>query len=75
MSTCFKMSSLAIKCVFYIPEHKANRGPLKWNFQILEMLRRDKPTDGAQRVDKKMTLKCLKMVKIMFTSRVMIIKM
>ena len=33
--TGFKVSSLASKCVFYRPEHKANGGPLKWNFQVL----------------------------------------
>ena len=60
VSTDFKVSSLTIKCVFYIPEHKANRGPLKWNFQILEMQRWDKPTDGAQRVDKKNEVKMFK---------------
>ena len=29
MLTDFKVSSLASKGVFYRPEHKANRGPLK----------------------------------------------
>ena len=54
------MSSLASKCAFYRPEHKAHGGPLKWNFEYLGMQRWDKPTDRAQRVDEKMRLKCLK---------------
>ena len=53
------MSSLASKCVFYRLEHKSNGGSLKWNFEGLGMQRWDKPTE-AQRVDKKMGLKCLK---------------
>ena len=51
------------KCVYYRPEHRANRGPLKMDF--------NKPTDRAQRVDKKNVFICLV---IMFTSRVMVIK-
>ena len=52
MLTGFKVS-LASKCVFYRPEHKANGGPLKWDFEILETQRWDKPTDRAQRVNEK----------------------
>ena len=52
MLTGFKVS-LASKCVFYRPEHKVNGGPLKWDFEILEMQRWDKPTDRAQRVNEK----------------------
>ena len=47
------MSPLARKCVFYRPEHEANGGSLKWNFEVLGMQRWDKPTDRAQRVDEK----------------------
>ena len=54
------MSSLASKCVFHRPERKTNAGLLKWNFEVLEMQRRDQPTDGAQRVDEKMELKSSK---------------
>ena len=60
MLTGIKVSSLASKCICYRPKHKANREPLKWNFKVLGMQRLDKPTDRAQRVDKKMGLKCLK---------------
>ena len=63
------MSSLASKCVFYRLELKENEGPLKWNFEVLEMQRWDKPTDRAQGVDEKNA------VKIMLVSRVMVIKM
>ena len=37
MLTGFKVSSLTSTCVFYRPEHKANGGPLKWNFEVLRM--------------------------------------
>ena len=37
MLTGFKVPSLASKCVFYSPEHKANRGPLKWKLEVLGM--------------------------------------
>ena len=59
MLTGFKVSLSASKCVFYRPEHKVNKEPLKWSFEVLEMQRQDKPTDQAQRVDEKMGLKCL----------------
>ena len=45
------------KCVYYRPEHRANRGPLKMDF--------NKPTDRAQKVIKKNVFICLV---IMFTS-------
>ena len=35
MLTGFKVSSLANKCVFYRPEHSANGGHLKLNFEGL----------------------------------------
>ena len=47
------MSSLASKCVFHRSEHKTNAGPLKWNFEVLEIQRRDQPTDRARRVNEK----------------------
>ena len=51
------MSSLASKCVFCRPGHKANGGPLKWDFIVLGMQRWDKPTDRGQRVDVKKRVK------------------
>ena len=48
---------MANKWVFYKPEHKANGGPLKWNFEVLGMQRRDKP---IQRVDEKNGFKIFK---------------
>ena len=54
------MLSLASRCIFYRPEHKANRGPLKWNFEVLEMQRRDKQTGRAQQVDEKNGVKVFK---------------
>ena len=47
------MSSLASKYVFYRPEHKANGGPLKLDFEVLGVQRWDEPSDRAQRVDGK----------------------
>ena len=66
------MSSLASKCVFYRPEHSVNEGPLKLNFEGLGMERLNKPMGSAQRVDEKKWFICLV---IMFSSRVMVIKM
>ena len=60
MLTGFKVSSLASKCVFYRPEHKANGGLVKWNYEVLGMQRWDKPTDRAQRVDEKNGVKMFK---------------
>ena len=60
------------KCVYYGPEHRANGGPLKLDFEGLGMQRRNKPRDRVQRVDEKSVLIFLV---IMFTSRVMVIKM
>ena len=51
MSTGLKVSSLASKYIFYRPEHKANGGPLKLNFEVLGVGRWDEPSDRAQRVD------------------------
>ena len=45
--------SLTSKCVFYGRENKENGGTLKWNLEVLEMQRWDKPTERAQRVDEK----------------------
>ena len=63
--------SFASKCVFYRPEHEAYGAP--WN-KILKFLRWDKSTDRAQGEDEKNGVK-ISMVKIMFTSRVIVIKM
>ena len=54
------MSSLASKCVLYRREVKANGGLLKWNFEVLGMQTWDKPTDRAQRADKKNAIKMFK---------------
>ena len=59
MLTGFKIS-LASKCVLFRPEHKANWGPMKLNFENIGMQRWDKSTDRAQRVDEKIGLECLK---------------
>ena len=53
MLTGFKVSSLASKCVFYRPKHKANGGLVKWRYEVLGMQRWDKPTDRAQGVDER----------------------
>ena len=58
------------KFVYYRPEHRANGGPLKQDFEGLGMERCYKLTDRAQRVDKKNLFFSLV---IMFTSRVMVI--
>ena len=60
MLTGFKVSSLPSKCVFYRPEHKANGGSLKWNFEVFGMQRWVKPTDRVQRVDEKNGVKMFK---------------
>ena len=60
------------KCACYKPDHRANCGCLKLNFEGLGMQRWNEPTDKAKRVDEKNVLICLV---IMFTSRVMVIKM
>ena len=54
------MLSLASKCVFYRSEHKANDGPLKWNFEFLGVQRWDEPTYRAERVDEKYGFKMFK---------------
>ena len=56
------------KCVYYRPEHRGNGWPLKG----LGMQRWNKPMDRAQKVGEKNVFICLI---IMFTSRVMVIKM
>ena len=56
----FIVLSLASKYVLYSPEHKANRGPLKWNFEVFVMQSWDKPTDRAKRVDGKNGVKMFK---------------
>ena len=59
------------KCVFYKLEQN-EWGSLKLNFEGLGMQRWNKPTDGVLRVDEKNGFIYLV---IMFTSRVMVIKM
>ena len=59
------------ECVFYRPEHRANSGPQKLNFEGLGMHRLNKAMDRAQRIDEKLFI-CLV---IMFTSGGMVIKM
>ena len=41
------------KCVYYRPEHRENRGPLKLDFEGSGMQRWNKLTDKAQRIDEK----------------------
>ena len=41
------------KCVYYRPEHRAKRGPLKLDFEGLGMQRWNKLIDRAQEVDEK----------------------
>ena len=60
------------KCVYYGPEHRANGGPLKLDFEGLGMQRWNKLTDRVQRVDEKNVFIFLV---IMFTSRVIVTKM
>ena len=60
------------KCVYYRPEHRENGGPLKLDLEGLGMQRWNKLTDRAQRVDEENVFISLV---IMFTSRVMVIKM
>ena len=60
------------KCVYYRPEHRENGGPLKLDFEGLGMQRWNKLTDKVQRVAEKNAFISLV---IMFTSRVMVIKM
>ena len=44
---------MSSKYVYYRPEHRANGGPLKLDFEGLGMQRWNKPADPAQRVDEK----------------------
>ena len=60
------------KWVFYRTEHRANGGHLKLNFEGPGIQRWNKPTDRDQKVDEKNVFICLV---IMFTSRVIVIKM
>ena len=60
------------KFVYYRPEHGANGGPLKLDFEGLGTQKWNKPMDRAQKVDEKNVLICLV---IIFISRVMVIKM
>ena len=55
MLTGFKVSSLTSKCGFYRPEHSANGGHLKQNFEgLLECKDEINQRPRAQRVDGKM---------------------
>ena len=54
MLTDFKVSSLASKCVYYRPEHTANRRYLKLNFEgLVECKDEINQWKKAQRLDKK----------------------
>ena len=57
--------------VYIRPEHRANGGTLKFDFEGLGMQRWNKSTDRAQKVDEQNVFIFLF---IMFTSRVMVIK-
>ena len=67
-----KVWSLACKCIFYRLEHNAKGEPMKLNFQGLEILKWNIPSDRFLREDKKNGVICLA---FMFTLRVMVIKM
>ena len=73
MLTGLKFSSLACKCVNFTEKNIIQKGGgTPWN-SILKVLKcRNTQTDRAQRVDGKNGVICLV---IMFTSRVMVIKM
>ena len=60
------------KFVYYRPEHRENAGSLKLDFEGFGMQKWNKLTDRAQRVDEKNMLISLV---IMFTSRLIVIKM
>ena len=62
MMTCLEVSSLVCKCVFYRPEHNAKDGPHGINFEVLEMQKRNIPTNRAVRVDEKNGVNCLSTV-------------
>ena len=44
-----KVSSLASKCLFYRQEHNTKRGPMKLNFECLEIQKRNITIDTAQK--------------------------
>ena len=64
MLTGLKRSSLVCKCVKGVPIL------MELNFEGFEMQKLNIPTDGAQRVDKKIGVVCLV---VMFTPRVTVI--
>ena len=70
MLTGLKLSSLAWKYLFYKPEHKQRGHPMELNLEGLETKKWNKPTDRAQRVDKKNGVNFL----VMFTHGVTVIK-
>ena len=69
-----KVLFLACKCAHFTDQNMIQRGrdPMELNFEGLEMQKWNTPTDRAQRVHGKNGVVCLV---IMFTSRVMVIKM
>ena len=67
-----KVSSLACKHAFYRTNHNANVDPVELNFEGIKMQKRNIAMDRAQRADEKSGIVCLF---IMFTPRVMVIKM
>ena len=66
-----KVSSLACNCVFYRPENRKGN-PMVLTFKVFEMQKWNKPTHRGQKVGEKNMVMCLV---IMFTTRVMVIKM
>ena len=72
MSTSLKVSSLSCKSVFFRSEHNAKGDHMELSFQRLEMQKWKIPTGRPQRADEKIEAICLI---IMFTPRIMVIKM
>ena len=74
MLTGLKMLSLTCKCVFYRPEHnaKGRAGGIEFTRSSNAKKKRNISTGRAHRVDEKNGVICLN---IMFTLRVMVIKM
>ena len=70
--TGLKVSSLACKRAFYIPEHNAKRYLKELSFEGLEMQRWNVPTDRNQQANTKSGVICLV---IMFNPEAMVIIM
>ena len=58
--------------LYFTEQNKVQRDPLELNFEGLEMLKLNNPTDGAQGLDEENLVICLV---IMFTLRIKVIEM